>query len=74
MAFSKSQEEALKSIENRLKKLEVLSQQSGIELDSWLPEVHFPDFSSLEKEQVAQQGIQRSDEYKRSLVKKKNRV
>jgi hypothetical protein len=74
MAFSKSQQEALKSIENRLKKLEVLTQQSGLELDSWLPEVQFPDLSAMEKDQVVRQGIERSDVYKRSLVKKKVRV
>lgn len=74
MGFSKSQVEALKSIENRLQKLEVLTRESGLELDSWLPEVQFPDLSSLEKEQAVQRGVDRSDLFQRTVSKKKSRV
>lgn len=74
MAFSKTHQEALKSIETRLRKLEVLSRESGIELDSWLPEVQFPDLSSLQKEQAEQRSVERSDLFKRTLSPKKSRV
>jgi hypothetical protein len=59
MGFNNNQLEELKYIEIRLRQIESMSRESGIDLENWLPEMDFPDCSTAMRSEVLARNEQR---------------